>query len=167
MDVSGLILYRWEKSIQYSMESWLDRAQSKSESGGKVRNSCDVSTALTVKYHILVCDTLYAGRSLSTVWRNALLPSSHRTVSWAEWIDTYHASLIHAACSADVSVMIYQTTQVTFQMTVIFREIPALLGDWIQSSRLCTVTLLTGPPQTSNTNSEILFTDYTIHHLKS
>jgi hypothetical protein len=34
-----------------------------------------------------------------------------------------------AACSADVSVMIYHTMQVTFQMTVIIREIPALVGD--------------------------------------
>jgi hypothetical protein len=31
-----------------------------------------------------------------------------------------------------VSVMIYHTMQVTFQMTVIIREIPALVGDWTQ-----------------------------------
>jgi hypothetical protein len=76
-------LYGWEKSIWYSMGS-------QSESGHKLRNPCDVSIALTAKHHLLVRDASYIGGSLRTVWRNAMLPSSHRTLSWTEWIYLYH-----------------------------------------------------------------------------
>jgi hypothetical protein len=116
----SLTHYCWEKSTEHSMETEWTGHKSQSEGGGKLRNPRDVSTALTVKYHLPVCDALYIGGSLPTVWRNTLLPFSHGTVSWAEWIDMYHifphvytsTLKMDAACSADVSVMIYQTMQV-------------------------------------------------------